>query len=98
MLKRLFTDHPATVDETYGQHFSVAGWYGMRMLGGGLACLVHAVFPFVFLRTGSATIKHLHQHMTSRMGSPNAAASPAPAPTKPQSAAPPIADGRASQG
>ena len=94
MLKRLFTDHPATVDETYGQHFSVAGWYGMRMLGGGLACLVHAVFPFLFLRTGSATITHLHQHMNDRMGAPGTVGAPA----KSKTAEPPIADGRASRG
>ena len=92
MLKRLFTDHPSSVDETYRQHLSVASWYGTRMLGAGLACLVHAVFPFLFVRTGSATINHLHGHMTGRLG-------PLTAPTANTSAAAtPIADSSAQQG
>jgi len=46
----------------------VASWYGVRLLGAGLACMVHAVLPFLCLRTGSATIEHLHSHMTGRLG------------------------------
>ncbi len=83
MLKRAFTDHPSSVDETYGQHFCVAGWYGTRMVGAGLACLVHAVFPFLFVGTGSATINRLHGHMTGRLGPLSAlpeSAIPAPSP------------------
>ena len=83
MLKRAFTDHPASVDESYGQHLRVAGWYGARMVGAGLACLVHAVFPFAFVRTGSATINRLHGHMTGRLGplgTPPQSAKPAPSP------------------
>ncbi len=68
MLKRLFTAHPRSVGESYGEHFSVASWYGLRLLGASLACLVHALLPFLFVRTGSATIAHLHAHMTGRLG------------------------------
>ncbi len=92
MLKRLFTEHPASVDETYGQHLSVAGWYGAKMLGAGFACLIHAVFPFLFVRTGSATINRLHGHMTSRMGP--LAAPPANTKTAPS----PMADPSARRG
>ena len=38
------------------------------LLGAGLACMVHAVLPFLFVRTGSATIERLHGHMTGRLG------------------------------
>ncbi|HEX4076289.1 MAG TPA: DUF6356 family protein, partial [Candidatus Acidoferrales bacterium] len=57
------TEHPATVGETYGQHFQTALGFSMSMIGGGLACLVHAVFPFLFETTGSAAIRSLHERM-----------------------------------
>ena len=49
-----FTHHPATVGETYAQHFHTATGFCIRMIGGGLACLVHAIFPFLFETTGSS--------------------------------------------
>jgi hypothetical protein len=33
------------------------------MLAGGLACLVHALLPFLFERTASHCIDQLHQRM-----------------------------------
>jgi hypothetical protein len=35
------------------------------MLGGGLACLLHAIFPFAFRRTGSECITELHERMVT---------------------------------
>jgi hypothetical protein len=64
-MKKLFTDHPATVGETYTQHFSHAGGFGVRMVFSGLACLVHAVLPFLFVKTGSNTITVLHDRMVT---------------------------------
>jgi hypothetical protein len=68
MLRRIFIEHPESVGETYSEHLSVASWYGVRLLGAGLACMVHAVLPCLFVRTGSATIERLHGHMTGRLG------------------------------
>lgn len=62
-LKQLFTAHPASVGESYADHFLVAGRFGFRMILGGLACLIHAVLPFLFVRTGSAQISSLHDTM-----------------------------------
>jgi hypothetical protein len=59
----LFTRHPATVGETYGEHFLAATGFSLRMLAGGLACLVHAVLPFLFVKTGSDAIRALHDRM-----------------------------------
>jgi hypothetical protein len=61
-----FTAHPASVGETYAEHLVVAGSFGGRLLLAGLACLVHGLFPFLFVRTGSRTIADLHQRMTRR--------------------------------
>ena len=45
MFKRLFIDHPKSVDENYVEHFAVAGKFGVTMIWGGLCALVHAVVP-----------------------------------------------------
>ena len=61
-----FTKHPAEIGESYGAHFRTAAGFGLRMIGGGLACLVHAVFPFWFERTGSRTTEELHRKLHRR--------------------------------
>jgi hypothetical protein len=58
-----FTDQPATVGESYLQHMGVAGSFGWAMLKGAGACFVHALLPFLFVKTGSATITGLHDRM-----------------------------------
>ena len=63
MSKNPFIDHPASVGETYGEHLVAASGFGLSMILGGLACLVHGLFPFLFLRTGSSTIARLHERM-----------------------------------
>ena len=58
-MKRFFTDHPASVGETYGEHFLFATGLGLKMVGGGLACIVHGVLPEFCKTTGSRTIRAL---------------------------------------
>jgi len=62
---RLFTNHPATVNETYGQHFAAAAGFGFRMIWGGLVCLVHAAIPGAFCTKGSDLICELHERMVT---------------------------------
>ena len=66
---RLFRDHPASVGETYGQHLRHAGGFGLRMILGGMACVLHGVLPFLFVRTGSSQITLLHHKMVTNRGS-----------------------------
>ncbi len=66
-----FTGHLQEVGESYGQHMAHAGRFGFRMIGGGVACLVHAIFPFLFTNTGSRIIRDLHSGMTKRADAPN---------------------------
>lgn len=47
-MKKFFTQHPFSVGETYLQHFKYALLFGVSMLMGGLACIIHAIFPFLF--------------------------------------------------
>jgi hypothetical protein len=62
-LLRAFTEHPASVGETYGEHMGRAACFGLRMIGAGVACLVHALLPFLFVRTGSEAIAALNDRM-----------------------------------
>ncbi len=57
------TAHCRSVGETYGQHFIFAASFGTRMVLGGMACIVHAVLPFCFLRTGSTTVLKLYERI-----------------------------------
>jgi len=65
MIKRLFNQHPASVDETYVEHFFVAGSFSVRMFVASLACFVHAVLPFLFVKTGSVAIETLYDRMVT---------------------------------
>jgi len=62
-LKTLFTAHPASVDETYGEHLVMASGFAGKMFLGALACFVHAALPFCFEKTGSRIIDGLHDRM-----------------------------------
>lgn len=62
-LVRQFQVHPASVGETYPEHFRHATGFGLRMVLGGLACMVHGLLPFVFVRTGSQAVLNLHDRM-----------------------------------
>ena len=66
MIDRLFLSHPRSVGESYTEHAATAFGFGTRMIGGGIACMVHGVFPSLFTRTGSNTVKSLYGTMKSR--------------------------------
>jgi hypothetical protein len=62
-MKVSFTEHPATVGESYGTHFRHAAGFSLSMIRGGMACMVHAVFPFLCTRTGSGIVAQLNTRM-----------------------------------
>ncbi len=66
MSRRLFLDHPASVGESYVEHFGVASRFGLTMIRGGLAGLVHAVLPFACKTTGSRTVMRLNQQIVDK--------------------------------
>lgn len=63
MIRRLFLDHPESVNESYGEHARVAAGFGAAMLVGAMACFAHALVPALFKRTGSGTVKRLHARL-----------------------------------
>ncbi len=62
-IRHLFLTHPRAVGESYFEHLRVASTFSLRMLLGGLACLVHAILPFLCVSTGSRIITELHDRM-----------------------------------
>jgi Family of unknown function (DUF6356) len=78
---RPFTEHPASVGETYAEHCGTAVYFGTRMIFAGCACLVHGLLPFAFVRTGSRAIAQLNERMIAkRRGEPAPLPSDSPLP------------------
>ncbi len=59
-MKNMFTAHPSAANETYLQHLKRATVFSGWMLLGGFACLLHAVFPFLFTETASKIVSKLY--------------------------------------
>ncbi|MFT5259794.1 MAG: hypothetical protein ACI9J2_001051 [Saprospiraceae bacterium] len=59
------TDHLETVNETYIEHLLHAARFSLKLFVGSVACLLHAIFPFLFVKTGSKLINGLHHDMVT---------------------------------
>ena len=64
--KHLFTAHPAAVGETYFEHGATAIRFGLTMIAGGVACLIHAVVPALCAHSASERVKRLYTQMRAR--------------------------------
>ncbi len=65
MIRRLFVDHPRSVNENYLEHMAMAGGFGWAMLRASAACFVHALVPGLCEKTGSTIIRQLHSRMVT---------------------------------
>ena len=66
MIGRLFQDHPRSLGMSWASHGAGAVVIGVRMIGAGAACFVHAAVPGLFSETAGRTVVDLHDHMTKR--------------------------------
>lgn len=66
-MKNIFTEHPESIGETYLQHMKYASIFGIKMVIGGLACIIHAFLPFLFKNTGSNVLLKLTHGFIERM-------------------------------
>lgn len=66
MMDRLFLKHPRDAGESYGEHLRMACGFGFRMIGGGLAAVVHGICPVLFTTTGSRTVRRLYAELAPR--------------------------------
>jgi hypothetical protein len=58
-------EHLKEVNETYFQHMAIAFKIGFTMLVTGIFCLIHALIPGLFKKTGSKQIAKMYD-MVSR--------------------------------
>jgi hypothetical protein len=65
VIGRVFTEHPASVNETYLQHLVAAMQFGVAMIAAGVACIIHGLVPIAFVSRGSDTICSLYQRMVT---------------------------------
>ena len=63
---KAFTEHPRSVGESYWEHMGMSLSFACTMLLAAGAALVHALLPFLFVRTGSGIIDRLHQRMVAQ--------------------------------
>jgi len=61
-----FTDHPASVGETWGQHARIALAIAGTLAMAAMAAAVHAMVPALFTRTASRAIDRLHARIHQR--------------------------------
>ena len=66
MITRMFFDHPASVDESYGEHARFAFGFSMKLFAAAGAALVHAVIPCLFEKTASRIIADLYARTHNR--------------------------------
>lgn len=65
-MTNLFMKHPNSLGETYFQHMSYALKFGFKMLWGGLTCIIHAIFPFLFMKSASSVALTVLEDMVDR--------------------------------
>lgn len=63
---RLFVDHPRSLGMTWASHGSGAAVIALRLIGAGVACLVHAVVPALFTQTAGRTVTDIYDDIARR--------------------------------
>lgn len=62
----LFTENPASVDESFGEHFLFAAKFSMALFAATGAVFVHAPPPFLFEKAVSRIVVKLQDRTHSR--------------------------------
>lgn len=60
-----FTEHPASVDETYLEHMRVAAGFSSELAKAAFCAAIHAVFPWRHCTTASTKVHELQAKMTA---------------------------------
>ena len=62
----IFTKHPTEVGESYLEHGFSAMRYAFTFLLLFVIAFIHAIFPFLFIRTASNCVSEMTKHMEQR--------------------------------
>ncbi|MCH9633821.1 MAG: hypothetical protein S4CHLAM7_05550 [Chlamydiae bacterium] len=66
-MKNIFTDHPHSIGETYFKHALEALFISARMTYTSIAMLIHAVLPFLFVKTARKTVYYFYDRFQKRL-------------------------------
>ena len=66
LIARLFTAHPATVNETYFGHMKFAFGFGFWLAVAACAAVIHAIIPALCETTASRILTRLTNRMAAR--------------------------------
>lgn len=66
MIRKIFLDHPESVDESYGEHFIFALGFSIKLFGAAFAALIHALIPAACEKTASKTVAALYAKTHNR--------------------------------
>lgn len=58
--------HLEAVNEKYFEHMFYAAKYGFKMVMAGIACIIHAIFPNLFITTASKTMHSILDEINQR--------------------------------
>ena len=65
-MKNIFTEHPRSVGESYLQHTFSALRYALTFLLLFFIAFIHAILPFLFIKTASDIVLEMSKHMECR--------------------------------
>ena len=66
MIARIFLTHPASVEESYGEHARFAFGFSMKLFAAAAAALAHALIPCLFEKTASRIVAGLYARTHNR--------------------------------
>ena len=66
LAQRMFTAHPADVNETYFEHLRTASSFAGGLAICAFCCFVHALIPGLFTTSASARVERMHERMHNR--------------------------------
>ena len=64
--RRLFTEHPRSLEMSWASHGLGAVKIGAELIGAGCAAIIHAVVPGWFTETAGKTVTRIYDHIQSR--------------------------------
>ena len=65
-LQKLFFDHPASIEESYGEHARFAFGFAFKLFLAAFAALIHAMIPALFEKTASTIVRSLYERTHNR--------------------------------
>ena len=66
MIRKIFLDHPDSVDETYLEHARFAAGFSLKLFAAAFCALIHAFIPAAFEKTASKMIAQMYAKTHNR--------------------------------